>query len=405
MPSYCCVVLNDAHQRGPLRVIVAPDSFKGSAAARDVAQAIRAGILAGFSESATGVEVVALPLADGGEGSFDAVIDAWEVATQHVETTDALGRPVRGRYGISPDGTTGIIETADANGLPRVSDLPLQPRRATTRGVGIIVRALLDRGVDEIVLFIGGSATTDGGAGLLAELGARLQDAQGHDLADGGGSLEGLHTLDLSALDSRAATVRWRIACDVTNPLTGPRGAATVFGPQKGADPTDVAALDRGLARWADVLAQATGVDVRERAGTGAAGGLAAPLVALFDAALEPGWRIVAEAVGAERHLADADVVLTGEGRLDAPSLQGKVVSGVREMTPPGAPLIVLAGEVALDAAQLADAGITAAFSIARGPRSLAEMRDHVLDDLTFAAASVGRLLASTTTHGKGAPQ
>lgn len=383
------------HDQGfPVRVAVVPDSFKGSARAVDVAAAMERGVRDAFGAAGIEVTVHTLPFADGGEGTLDALLGAWGAEALTVDTTDALGRPVRARYGLSPDGRTGIIEAAEANGLPLVSDVPLCPLTATTRGIGPLVTALLDAGVEEILLCIGGSATTDGGTGLLRALGARLLDRDGAELPDGGGSLTALDRLDTSGLDPRARTVRWRIACDVTNPLVGDRGAAAVFGPQKGAGPDDVRVLDAGLARLADVLAQATGEDVRDRPGLGAAGGLPAPLTALLGAEAVPGSRMVADVLDAERLMAGADLVLTGEGRFDGQSLGGKVVDAVRRLAPAGRPVVVIAGDVSVTPEELRRSGVTAAFSTARGPRSLERMSEEVLADIEWTTSNCCRLLA-----------
>ncbi|WP_028649489.1 glycerate kinase [Nocardiopsis sp. CNT312] len=387
-------VCHTPHTGAPVRVAVVPDSFKGSARAVDVAGAMARGVREAFVGSDTPVEVDTLPFADGGEGTLDALLGAWGTTARTADTTDALGRPVRARYGLSPDGRTGVIEAAEANGLPLLADIPLRPLEATTRGIGPLAAALLDAGVEEILLCIGGSATTDGGVGLLTALGAQPLDADGAQLPDGGGALTALERLDLSGLDPRARTVRWRIACDVTNPLVGPAGAAMVFGPQKGATAADVRTLDTGLNRLADVLARDTGTDVRERAGMGAAGGLPAPLVALLDAETVPGSRLVAEVLGAERLLARADLVLTGEGSFDGQSLSGKVVDSVRRLTPGNTPVVVIAGSVSVPPERLRDAGITAAFSIARGPASLERMREEVLPAITETALHCCRLFA-----------
>ncbi|WP_344197024.1 glycerate kinase [Aeromicrobium alkaliterrae] len=382
-----------------LRIVAIPDSFKGSLRAADVAASLASGARAGAAQVGVPVDVAALPFADGGEGALDAIVDAWGVVVREVATTDALDRPVVARLGVSPDGRTAVVEAADANGLPQVSDVPLEPLRASTRGLAPLVLAACDAGVEEIVLFIGGSATTDGGAGLLVGLGADLLDADGHAVAAGGGGLLRLDRLDLSGLDPRVRGLRWRIACDVTNPLTGPRGAAAVFGPQKGADPDQVRELDAGLARLARVLAHETVVDHDDRPGAGAAGGLAAPLVALFGAELEPGWEVVADAVGARELLANADLVLTGEGRLDTQSLAGKVVSGVRAMTPASVPVVALCGEVAVDDATLSAAGITLALSIARGPETLDELTAGAAERLADLALGVTRFYLTVTVE------
>ena len=385
---------NEHDQTAPLRVAIVPDSFKGSASASEVAEAMARGARDAFTDHKVPVTVETLPFADGGEGTLDALLGAWDTTALTVETTDALGRPHLARYGSSPDGTIGVIEAAEANGLPGVSDVPLQPLSATTRGVGPVVTALLDAGVEEILLCIGGSATTDGGTGLLSALGARFLSADGAELPDGGGRLGDLASLDLAGFDPRARDVRWRIACDVTNPLVGEKGAAAVFGPQKGAGPEDVRVLDAGLGRLADVLAEVTGRDVRERAGMGAAGGMPATLTALLGAEVLPGARMVAEVLGAEQVLAGADLVLTGEGRFDGQSLNGKVVDAVRRLTPAYVPVVVIAGSVAVTEEELRRSGVTAAFSVARGPQSLESMQEGAVSAITWTAFNCCRLLA-----------
>ncbi|GAA1459929.1 glycerate kinase [Nocardiopsis exhalans] len=384
-----------------VRVVVIPDSFKGSASAVEAARAMADGAREAYTDQGIPVSVDTLPFADGGEGTLDALLGAWGTEPLTVDTTDALGRPTRARFGISPDGTTGVIEAAEANGLPGVADVPLQARTASSRGVGALVTALLDRGVAEILLCIGGSASTDGGTGMLSALGARFLASDGTELPDGGGRLGDLASLDLDRLDPRARTVRWRVACDVTNPLVGPEGAAAVFGPQKGADPEDVRVLDAGLDRLADVLEQTTGNDLRDVPGMGAAGGMPVTLTALLGAEVLPGSQMVAEVLGAEELLARADLVLTGEGSFDSQSLGGKVVDAVRRLTPKNVPVVVIAGSVSVGPDELRRSGITAAFSIARGPRTLDQMRDEAVPAITWAAFNCCRLLA----HHPGQPE
>lgn len=376
-----------------VRVVAIPDSFKGSASAIEVAEAMADGAREAYADRGVAVSVHTLPFADGGEGTLDALLGAWGTKALTVDTTDALGRPTRARYGVSADGRTGVVEAAEANGLPGVADVPLQARTASSRGVGPLVSALLDQGVEEILLCIGGSASTDGGTGMLSALGVRFLDSEGSELPDGGGELTNLASLDLSGLDQRARSVRWRIACDVTNPLVGERGAAAIFGPQKGASPEDVRVLDAGLARLADVLAEATGQDLREVEGMGAAGGIPVTMSALLGAELVPGSRMVAEVLDADRLLGEADLVLTGEGRFDSQSLGGKVVDAVRRLTPEHVPVVVIAGSVSVTADELRRSGVTAAFSIARGPRTLEEMREETLPEITSTAYQCCRLL------------
>lgn len=385
-----------------LRVAVLPDSFKGSATAEEIAGAIAAGVRsAADSWSAdTGsagsqpanLQVDVLPFADGGEGTLDAICSAWGVSPHTAAVSDALGRPVQARYAVSADRRTGVVEAAEANGLPRVSDVAPQPRRASTFGVGELVSAVLEQGCEEILLCIGGSATTDGGAGMIQALGARLLDAEGQELPPGGGALKDLDRIDLSGLDIRAQQVRWRIACDVTNPLLGPQGAAAVFGPQKGADQDDVAALDGALARLAEVLVSHSERDLREEPGMGAAGGMPAVLVALLGAEIVSGGALVAETLGAQQMLEAADLVLTGEGRLDSQSLSGKVVDTVRRLTPERTPVFVIAGSVEIGLEELDAAGITAAFSIASGPQTLEELSTSTAAKVQDAAAHLLRV-------------
>ncbi|GHC71823.1 glycerate kinase [Nocardiopsis terrae] len=382
----------------PVRVAVIPDSFKGSASAVEAAEAMARGVREAYGERGIPVSVHTLPFADGGEGTLDALLGAWGAEPLTVETTDALGRPIRARFGVSPDGRTGVIEAAEANGLPAVADVPLQPRTASSRGVGPLVTELLDAGVEEILLCIGGSASTDGGTGVLSALGARFLGADGTELPDGGGRLRELAALDLGALDPRARTVRWRVACDVTNPLVGPEGAAAVFGPQKGADPEDVRVLDEGLDRLADVLAETTGDDLRNVPGMGAAGGIPVTLTALLGAEVLPGSRMVADVLGAGELLAGADLVLTGEGSFDSQSLGGKVVDAVRRLTPAHVPVVVIAGSVSVGSEDLRRSGVTAAFSIARGPRTLEQMQEEAVPAITWTAANCCRLLAPGRT-------
>lgn len=380
-------------QPSPLRVAVIPDSFKGTLEARQVAAAVAHGITRAAEEAPRDIVIDELPFADGGEGTLDAVLAAWGTPTQTCATTDAIGRPCTAAFAISPNGRTGLIEAAQANGLAAVSDVPLRASDATTRGVGTLVQAALDQGVEEILLTIGGSATTDAGTGLLRELGARFLDATGAELADGGGALKDLAEIDLSGIDPRVRDVTWRIATDVTNPLTGPQGAAHVFGPQKGAGPEEVERLDRCLGHLAEVVEAAGGRPLNDVAGLGAAGGMAALLYAFFTVELVPGWEMVSDALGAAEKIGSADLVFTGEGRFDTQSLEGKVIHGVRQLTAETTPLIVLAGQVAVDAEALRASGVTAAFSIGRGPGTLEEMAPHTAENLTWTAYQVARLL------------
>ncbi|MCU1545846.1 MAG: glycerate kinase [Homoserinimonas sp.] len=389
----------------PPVVVVAPDSFKGSVSAQQAAAAIARGARAVFGPDA---EIIELPLADGGEGTLDSLLAVWGQQPLSIVTTDAIGRSRTARYGVASDGKTGVIEAAEANGLPHVQDVPLQPRRADSYGVGTIAVELLDAGATEILLCIGGSASTDGGTGMMTALGVRFLDAAGDPVTPGGAGLSDIRSVDASGLHPRALNAYWRVAVDVDNPLVGPRGAAATFGPQKGADGRDIQALDAGLSNLAHVLANAGGLSADEylqQPGLGAAGGMPLSLVALVGAELMPGARLVGDAVGLPAALARADLVLTGEGSFDQQSLGGKVVDAIRREAPTSAAVIVIAGTVLLTAAECREAGITAAFSIARGASTLSDL---VADAEKLLEDTAGQICAASTfsghqsrTHGK----
>lgn len=354
-----------------MKIVIAPDSFKGSLSAAQAAEAMAAGAREVFGDSA---EIVVCPMADGGEGTLDAISSAWGVTPESLNTVDAIGRPTIARFGMSPDGRQAIIEAAEANGLPAVSDVPLQPLRADTFGVGLIARELLDRGANDILLCVGGSATTDGGTGVLHALGVRFLNSDGTEVAAGGAGLKDIVSIDTSFLHPRAREVRWRIAVDVDNPLCGERGAAATFGPQKGATHNDIAVLDAGLANLARVLQATTGNNDLTGPGSGAAGGISVSLMALLGAQRQPGSALVAQAVGLDSAMAGATLVFTGEGSFDAQSLAGKVVSAVMSAAPAECPVVVIAGRVGLSPQETRAAGVTAAFSIANGATDLATL-------------------------------
>jgi len=366
------------HLENPV-VVIAPDSFKGSLSAADAAAALERGARQMLPATAT---VLTFPMADGGEGSLETVLAAWLQPTLTMTTVDALGREREAEYGFDLDGKRAVIEAAQANGLPHIIDVGAEPLRADSYGVGTIAANLIAQGARDITLFLGGSASTDGGSGLLRALGARLLDADGNELAPGGGPLTSLSTIDLSGLISGARQTRWRIAVDVTNPLTGEDGAAAVFGPQKGATASDIAVLDAGLAQLAEVLAttpEATGrgftaAGIAALPGMGAAGGIAAPLVTLFGAELVPGAQLVADAIGLSEVIASADVVLTGEGRLDHQSLDGKVVDYLRSTKRSDTWLAVVAGSIGLSPHEAKAEGIDVALPLGSGIESRKEL-------------------------------
>ena len=341
-----------------LRVVVAPDSFGGALDSVGVAAAIAAG----WSAVRPDDEVLRRPMADGGEGTLAALADALGEAAERrtVETTDALGRPISADWLLLDEGRGAFVEMAVASGLARLAldeRSPEGARLASTRGTGDLLRAALDAGVERITVGLGGSATTDGGSGLLRALGARFIGGSGDELPEGGAALAQLKQIDAERLDPRLRDVKLVIASDVTNPLCGTRGAAATYGPQKGADPSTVEELDAALAAYGRAIEAATGKLVADLPGAGAAGGTTAGLLGFTSAAVRPGVEVVAELVGLADALESADLVITGEGRADEQTLQGKTAMGVAMLAGPRrTPVVLLCGALgeraeALDAA------------------------------------------------------
>lgn len=340
-------------------MLVAPDKFKGSLAAADVAEAVRIGI----SSYDPRADVYCLPVADGGDGTLAAALAAGFERVP-VTATGPTGEPVETGYAVRGD--TAVVEMADVSGLARLPGGAPAALAATSRGTGELVAAALDAGASRIVLGIGGSATTDGGAGLLQALGVSLRDAGGAELPPGGGALAALAGLDLSGLHPGLASAEIVVACDVDNPLTGPSGAAAVYGPQKGATDEDVLVLDANLAGLADQVARRTGADHRERPGAGAAGGVGFAAIAVLGATLRPGIDLVLELVDFPRHVHGVDLVVVGEGSLDSQTLHGKAPVGVARLArEAGARVVAVCGRRTLSDEQLRWAGIEAAYACA----------------------------------------
>lgn len=369
-----------------MRIVVAPDSFKDCASAVEVAAALTRGIRA----VAPDAEVLELPLADGGEGTVAALTAATGGTLLTHRVHGPRGEPVEAQYGLLGDGRTAVIEMAAASGLELLPPAQRDPRVTTTYGTGELLAAALDRGASRLIVGIGGSATNDGGAGLASALGARLLDAQGDPLPPGGLALAQLARIDVSGLDPRLAEVEVRVACDVDNPLCGPRGASHVYGPQKGADSETVLALDAALAHYSAIVERDLGVAVCDLPGAGAAGGLGAGLVAFCGARLERGIEIVLEAVDFDRRIANADLVITGEGRIDPSTLYGKTVHGVlRHARGLGVPVVAVAGAVAGDPAAYRAAGLAAVLALPNRPMSLAEAIAEGIALLEAAGANI----------------
>jgi glycerate kinase len=310
-----------------MRVLVAPQEFKGSLSAAEAAHAIAEGV-----RRATPSAVIdEVPLSDGGPGFVDAMLAARGGTRIESEVHDPLMRPLRAAWG-GLDGGTAIVEMAAASGLVLLTDAERDPLVTTTYGTGELILAALERGCSEIILGIGGSATVDAGAGAMQSLGARLLDASSADLAAGGAALAQLDRVDLDGVDERLPGTRIRIAADVTNTLCGPEGASAVFGPQKGASPDDVLTLESALQRFAAVVRAQCGLDLLSIPGGGAAGGIATGLSVIAQTAIEPGFALVAEAIGLDARIVGADIIITGEGRLDAQTAYGKTAAGVARL-------------------------------------------------------------------------
>lgn len=351
-------------------VVVAPDSYKGSVSAIEVANAMERGVNRVFAEA----RVRKIPIADGGEGTVEALVASTGGTLNAVEVSGPLGDPVRAQWGVLGDDRTAVIEMAAASGLPLVARERLDPRHASSYGTGELIRAALDAGLRRIIIGIGGSATNDGGAGMAQALGVRFLDTMGQELAPGGAALAALASIDLSGIDPRLADSELIVACDVDNPLCGPRGASAVFGPQKGATPDMVAELDAALARFAVMAQHGTGRDVATQPGAGAAGGLGAGLLFFTPARLQPGVGIVLETVGFAEIVRTADFVITGEGRTDFQTAFGKAPVGVARVAKSfGVPVFCLSGGLGQGADDVLAQGIDAVLSICDRPLTLEE--------------------------------
>lgn len=373
-----------------MKLVIAPDSFKESLSAPAVATAIAAGFRAVFPAA----EIVELPVADGGEGTVEAMVAATNGRVVSLTVTGPLGTPVDAFYGLSGDGGTAIVEMAAASGLMLVPPAARDPLKTTTYGVGEILKAALDAGARRFIVGIGGSATNDGGAGMLQALGARLLDADGTDLPRGGAALARLAHIDLATLDPRLAEARIDVACDVDNPLTGPKGASAVFGPQKGATPSMVAELDAALTTYAATIKRDLGADIAALPGAGAAGGLGAGFAGVLGATLKPGIDIVLDAVDLDAAVRDADLVITGEGRMDFQTAHGKTPVGVARVAKRhGKPVIALAGGLGSGVEAVHDHGIDAVFSVLSRICTLDEALAEGAANLTQTARNVAATL------------
>jgi glycerate kinase len=384
-----------------VRVVVAPNALKGSLSPFEAASAIARGVRAASAHA----EIISLPIADGGDGTSAVLIAARGGQTRDTIVADPLGRPVRGSYGLLDGGRTAVVDVATASGLALLSSEERDPLLASSRGTGKLIRAALDSGCETVIIGVGGSATVDGGAGLLAALGVALLDSDGTQIPAGGSGLSRLARIDLARVHPALSRVKLRVACDVDSTLLGPHGAARMFGPQKGANAQAVLELERNLEHFADVVAGLTGRDLRAVVSGGAAGGIAAGLYGVLGATLEPGIDLVLETVGFDRALAGADLVLTAEGFLDEQSLRNKGPCGVgRWARRRGVPVIALAGGIADDVRPADFADFAGMFSICRRPMALEEAMQRAAPLLESAAESVLRTVLQAPRSSTSTP-
>ncbi len=382
-----------------MNIIVAPDSFKGSLTAAQAADAIVQGVRDVLPES----EIVSIPLADGGEGTAQALVLATNGRMVQQKVTGPMGDPVEANFGVLGDDVTGVVEMAEAAGLPLVAPEKRNPLLATTYGVGELMLAALEEGCTRLIVGLGGSATSDGGAGMAQAVGVKLLGADERELGRGPAALMSLERIDASKRDPRLAKAAVYAASDVRNPLCGPEGAAAVYGPQKGASQQMVTMLDKALAKLAEVVEQDLGVDVRGLPGAGAAGGLGAGLVAFCGAELRSGPNLVLEMLRFEEYLESADLILTGEGKVDRQLEFGKAMSGVALLAEKhGVPVIAFTGNLEVEPEELAERGIAGVVTISPGPMEEGEAMERAGELLQAAAERAMRMLMVGRGLGDG---
>ena len=375
-----------------MKIVIAPQAFKESRTGLQVAKAIEIGVRRVWPDADT----VLVPVADGGDGTLDTLVEISGGITNETMVTGPMGEKVNAKWGEMGDGTTAVIEMAQSSGLARVDPSDRDPRTATTFGLGELFKTAMDKGKTHFIVGIGGSATNDGGAGFAQALGAALLDEQGEELPAGGSALARLHRVDASNMDDRLKTVDIQVACDVNNPLCGDEGASAVFGPQKGATPEVVAELDTALQHFADIVRRDLGADVATRPGAGAAGGLGAGLMAFAGATLRSGADIVLEAVQFQEKLKGADLVIVGEGMFDNSTFFDKAPAAVaKRAAKQNVPVIGVAGGLSKGFERLHSLGISAMFSIAPGPITLEEAMTRTDELLEIASEEACRAFAA----------
>ncbi len=374
-----------------MRIVVAPDSFKESLSASRVAFAIAEGV----QKVDPKADIICIPMADGGEGTVEALVTATSGKIVSVPSVDALNRPIESFYGVLGNGKTAVIEMAAASGLELLLAQERNPRITSTYGTGLLLKAAIDAGFQEIIIGIGGSATNDGGSGMAQALGFKLLDKSGSSIDLGGDSLSNLFEIDCTEIHPLLSSVKITIACDVQNPLIGPLGATVVYGPQKGATPEMIETLEQGMTHYSKILKQSFGVDYATFPGAGAAGGLGAGLMAFCNAKICPGFELIAKLTKLEQQISQADLVFTGEGKIDSQTAYGKTISGIAQLCRKHkVPLTALAGMVSGNLSELYQQGLTAAFTIANKPMSLEESKNNTANLLSSASEQILRLIS-----------
>lgn len=376
-----------------MKIIIAPDSFKESLTSTEVATAVEAG----FKEIYPNASYIKLPIADGGEGTVESLVSATKGHVVTANTTGPLGNKIKSFYGVCGDGKTAIIEMAASSGLHLVPLKKRNPLITTSYGTGELIRLALDAGFRKFIIGIGGSATNDAGAGMLQALGVKLFDKNKKEINFGGENLAHLSKIDISEIDSRIEESKIEVACDVHNPLTGPQGASVIFGPQKGASPMMVKNLDACLTHFANLVKRDLGKEIDKEPGSGAAGGIGAAFQAFLNAKLRPGIEIIIDHTNFKNLVKDADLVITGEGRIDGQSIFGKAPVGIAKVAREcDVPVIALAGSLGNDANIVRDHGINAVFSIVNGPCSLEEAFKNAKENIYLTSKNVAAVIELT---------
>ena len=384
-----------------MKIVIAPQAFKGSISAMEVSKAIQEGVINVFPDS----EIILCPVADGGDGTLETLVESTGGSINETTVTGPIGSPVRALWGAMGDQKTAVIEMARTSGLALLTLDERDPLNATTFGLGEIILSALDAGFRDFIIGIGGSATNDAGAGMAQALGIRLLDKTNTEISVGGAALQNLRTIDISKLDNRILNSDFQVACDVNNPLTGPEGAAAIYGPQKGASKQQIDILDKALSNLSSIIKKDIGKEVSEIPGAGAAGGLGAGIMAFMDGNLRTGVDIVLDKVGLDSLLDSADLVITGEGGLDFQTVYDKAPIGVAKMAQKKQiPTIAISGMLGKDFHVVHAHGIEAAVSLTNGPMSLEEASDNAYNLIKECAEESLRLISVGMKLNKNYP-